>query len=93
MPAQATGEQVQGVWWHGHLLTQATEEAAQGVRRCGPLPAQVTEEQVQGVWQHGHLPAWAGKEVSTNGEQVRDYHHKFEGGKTVSVVVMPPQAH
>ena len=25
--------------------------------------------------------------------QVRDYHHKFEGGKAVSAVVMPPQAH
>ena len=25
--------------------------------------------------------------------QVSHYHHKFEGGKVVSVVVMPPQAH
>ena len=25
--------------------------------------------------------------------QVGDYHHKFEGGKVVSAVVMPPQAH
>ena len=25
--------------------------------------------------------------------QVRDYHHKFEGGKAVSAVVKPPQAH
>ena len=25
--------------------------------------------------------------------QVRDYHPKFEGGKAVSAVVMPPQAH
>ena len=31
--------------------------------------------------------------LSTNGEQVRDYHPKFEGGKAVSAVVMPPQAH
>ena len=25
--------------------------------------------------------------------QVGDYHPKFEGGKVVSAVVMPPQAH
>ena len=29
----------------------------------------------------------------TNGELVGDYHPKFEGGKVVSAVVMPPQAH
>ena len=28
-----------------------------------------------------------------NGEQVRDYRHKFEGGKAASAVVIPPQAH
>ena len=31
--------------------------------------------------------------LSTNGEQVRHYHPKFEGGKAVSAIVMPPQAH
>ena len=31
--------------------------------------------------------------LSTNGEQVGHYHPKFEGGKVVSAVVMPPQAH
>ena len=31
--------------------------------------------------------------LSTNGERVGDYHHKFEGGKAVPAVVMPPQAH
>ena len=37
--------------------------------------------------------AHAGWPLSTNGEQVGDYHHKFEGGKVVPVVVTPPQAH
>ena len=31
--------------------------------------------------------------LSTNGEQVGDYHPKFEGGKVVPAVVMPPQAY
>ena len=31
--------------------------------------------------------------LSTNGEQAGDYHPKFEGGKVVPAVVMPPQAH
>ena len=31
--------------------------------------------------------------LSTNGERVGDYHHKFEGGKADTAVVMPPQAH
>ena len=31
--------------------------------------------------------------LSTSGEQVGDYHPKFEGGKVVPAVVMPPQAH
>ena len=45
------------------------------------------------------LPFWWGRysvqraPLSKNGEQVRDYHHKFEGGKAVSAVLMPPQAH
>ena len=29
----------------------------------------------------------------TNGEQVSHYHPKFEGGKVVDAVVMPPQAY
>ena len=45
------------------------------------------------------LPIWWGRHsvqrapLSTNGEQVGHYHPKFEGGKVVSAVVMPPQAH
>ena len=45
------------------------------------------------------LPIWWGRHsvqrapLSTNGEQVGHYHPKFEGGKAVSAVVMPPQAH
>ena len=31
--------------------------------------------------------------LSTNGERVGNYHHKLEGGKDVSAVVIPPQAH
>ena len=31
--------------------------------------------------------------LSTDGEQVGQNHPKCEGGKVVSVVVMPPQAH
>ena len=31
--------------------------------------------------------------LSTNGEQAGDYHHKYEGEKAGTAVVMPPQAH
>ena len=30
--------------------------------------------------------------AQTNGERIGDYHHKFEGGKVVAAVVMPPEA-
>ena len=42
---------------------------------------------------HCNVAAWPPSGMPSQHEQFRHYHPKFEGGKAVSAVVMPPQAH
>ena len=62
-----------------HMGSGLQHQAGAGPPRGSACPYGGGGTQCKGLLSH-----------ATNGERVGDYHHKFEGGKVVPAVVMPP---